>query len=199
MSNHVLHRTTVAIAAATAALALSACGRQDPQPAPQPTTTAAADLPASDGTDFPAPHGEHATPAGPKLTVARTDLSDPRIKLAADYAVTAATWTPRTWIDRLVRLKDLATGTALEDLETPGSPSDAAQALAADDAASTATLLSGQLAGKPEARDAATVIVVLKVTATSAGQPRAPEYDVAEVTVMRLDDGWRVSDYVLQP
>lgn len=195
-----MHRTArhLPTLAATLLLALAAagCGGRDDDP----RTTTTNDAPPADATDNPAPKGQTQPGPGP-VKLPGPNGNDPRTQTAARYAVNAVSYTPETWIDQQTRLRQLAVGEELEQLDENASDLQTQQqALLRNRQNSAGRVLGVDLARAGET--AATVVVVLKVTATGQGRSAAPDaadYEIAEVDVTRTSEGWRVSRFEIQP
>jgi hypothetical protein len=164
-------RTPIAIAAA---VVLSGCGVPNPS---APST--------------PAPVGLR-TP-GAVVGVQRDAL----VRLAIQYTLTQATWSPDTYLAQRGRLAELSIGQARAQL-TPRdgqSPARVAAALKAAGSSSTATLL-----GADAPNDNDEVVVAYKVHATGSGRDAdQTDYQVAHVTLTRRHGRWLVSGFAIQP
>ncbi len=146
-------------------------------------------------------------PARPTVPVAPSQLRTPPAALAAqrdalvrvavDYTLTQATWSPDTYVAQQAHLAGLSTGPALAELAPRrGQPPAAVAAqLAAAGASSQATLLGidGPTPGNQ-------VVVAYKATATGVGRSTGhPDYQVAHVTLTPHAHGWLVSGFAIQP
>lgn len=194
------HHLTAAAAALLLALTASGCGLNDDHDSTTTTQATTTQASPANATDNPAPQTQpQPGPGAVKITAANT--KDPRVETAARYAANAVSFTPENWIDQQTRLKQLATGDELVQLEKNSSvvqrqqqvlqqsrQTSAGRVLAADISTSTA--------------DSATVVVVVKVTGTGTNRninPGAADYDVAEVGLTHTTAGWRVNAYTIQP
>ena len=175
---------TRTIAAAIAAgVALAGCGLHNPDTVKTP--------PPARPT-VPVPPARLTTP--PAVLAGQRD---PLIRLAVDYTLTQATWSPDTYVAQQAHLATLATGQALAELAPrPGQPSAAVAAqLAAAGSSSQATLLGvdGPTLGHQ-------VVVAYKASATGIGRSTGhPDYAIAHVTLTPHAHGWLVSSFAIQP
>ncbi|MCA1657563.1 MAG: hypothetical protein LC713_07650 [Actinobacteria bacterium] len=172
---------TVATAIAAAAL-LGGCGLQNPDAAKPPPPAQVA-VPV-------APPGLRTPPA------VLTAQHDPLVRIAVDYTLTQATWSPDTYVDQQAHLAELSTGQALADLTPrPGEPPAAVAArLKAAGSSSRATLIA------TDATAARQLVVVYKAVATGVGRSTGhPDYQIAHVTLTRSGRGWLVSGFQIQP
>jgi len=169
-------RSAAALAAIAAAAALSGCAIANPNAQTTPGR-------APDGLRTP----------GDIVDAQR----DPLVRVAVEYTLTQATWSPDTYVAQRGRLAELATGQARAQL-TPRdgqSPAGVAGALKAAGASSTATLLGTD---GPSARH--DVVVAYKVRATgSARAPDSTDYHVARVTLTRQRATWLISTFAIEP
>lgn len=166
----------VALALTACAIAVTGCGITNPT---TPTTS--------------------ATPERPRTPVDVVDAQrHPLVRLAVDYTLTQATWSPSTYVAQRGRLAERATGQARAQL-TPRdgqSPAGVAASLKAAGASSSATLLGTD---GPSARHQ--VVVAYKTTATGAGHAAGglATYAIAHVTLTRHHGRWLVSRFEIQP
>lgn len=176
-------------------LTLAGCGLDDPYTNPDADTTTPTQ-PARDA------QGPPDTLTGATTTVPDTIRDrDEATRVAVDYAITQATWTPDTWISQQQRLRDLSTGQARDELDR-GTPLDEqAQAIADARSTSRATFLAADYErGRPPTSERATVVVVLRVVAGGEGrQDTYPEHTINRAKLTRTPAGWRVSSYVTLP
>jgi len=195
--------TLVAVAIATAG-----CGVDDPYASTTPTTattapTAAttAPAPAQVPTDQDEPNPVDTVTGATTIVPTEVSRRDERVRVAVDFAVTQATWTPDTWIPQQKRLGTLATGAAKAELNPTDLPlEDQAQALRDAKATSRATFLAADVSEGRDDPSEATVIVVLKVVAGGAGRQESnPDYTVNQAKVQRTSAGWRVRNYSTLP
>ena len=122
---------------------------------------------------------------------------DPLVRVAVEYTITQATWSPDTYVAQQARLAGLSTGPALAELAPrPGAPPAAVAAqLAAAGSSSQATLLG--VDGPTPGRQ---VVVAYKATATGIGRSTGhPDYAIAHVTLTPNAHGWLVSSFAIQP
>jgi hypothetical protein len=191
------HRTIPLVAAAIIAAGLAGCGIDDPYADNGTTTptTATEDQHTDEAPPLDTTTGA-TTPPLPEL-----DRRDERIRVAVDFAVTQATWTGDTWLKQQERMKALASGRALRDLEHVDVPlADQAQVIADSKLTSRASFLAADIRKGRDSPTEATVIVVLKVQAGGAGRKDdVPDYTVNQATVSKVDGEWRVTNYVTLP
>lgn len=166
-----------------AAVALGGCGLSNP-----------------DATRTP-PRPRAVAPVAP--TGLRTQAAvlaaqrDAQVRVAVDYVLTQATWSPDTYVAQQAHLADLATGQALAELAPrPGQPPAAVAAqLKAAGSSSRATLIGTD--GPDPAHE-----VVVAYTTIAAGVGRNtghPDYQLAHVTLTPHAHGWLVSAFEVQP
>jgi hypothetical protein len=173
---------TIAVAIATGA-ALAGCGLHNP------------------GTVKAPPPARLTVPVAPaRLTTPPAAVAgqrDPVVRVAVDFALTQATWSPDTYVAQQAHLATLSTGQALTDLTPrPGQPPAAVAArLAAAGSSSQATLI-----GTDGPTPGHQVVVAYKATATGLGRSTGhPDYAIAHVTLIPHGHGWLVSGFAIQP
>jgi hypothetical protein len=165
-------RTLVAIAAA---ILLAGCGVSNPGAVTTPPSTAA--------------------PA--RLRTPAVEQRDPLVRIAVDYTLTQATWSPDTYLAQKARLARLSTGRARAQLAITGdqAPADVAAQLRAAGSTSRASLIGTD--GPSAKHD---VVVAYKTLATGVGRtPGRADYRLAHVTLTRHDGAWLVSGFAIQP
>ena len=172
------------IAAAIAAgVALAGCGLHNPDTVKTPP-------PAR--LTVPVPPARLTTP--PAVLAGQRD---PLVRVAVDYALTQATWSPDTYVAQQAHLATLSTGQALADL-TPRAgqpPAAVAARLAAAGSSSQATLI-----GTDGPTPSHEVVVAYKASATGIGRSTGhPDYAIAHVTLTPHAHGWLVSGFAIQP
>ena len=158
------------------ALLVSGCGIPDPNARSTPT---------------PPPTGLRTSAT---IVAAQRDRL---VRLAVDYTLTQATWSPDTYVAQRRRLAELAIGQARAQL-TPRdgqSPAGVAAALRAAGASSTATLLGTD---GPTARHEVVVAYTTRATGTGRAAERS-DYHVARVTLTRHAGAWHVSTFAIDP
>jgi hypothetical protein len=164
-----------------AILLLTGCGIPNPAATTTPRPTVA-----------PAPSG--ARPAAPVVLVTRRD---PLVRLAVEFTLTQATWSPDTYVRGRARLARISTGRARAQLAAPAgsSSADIAKVLNAARSSSRASLI-----GTDGPNAAHEVIVAYKVVATGAGRRAGrADYQLAHVTLSRLQGRWLISTFEIQP
>ncbi|MCA1699458.1 MAG: hypothetical protein LC790_11410 [Actinobacteria bacterium] len=163
------------IAAITTASLLAGCGLADPNA----TRTPASATPAATGP--PAVPGQQR---------------DPLVRVAVDYTLTQATWSPDRYLAQKARLARLSTGRARAQLTVRDgqSPVDIVAHMRAARSSSSATLIGTD----GPSRDRV-VVVAHKVLATGTGHTGGPNYQIAHVTLTRQHGAWRVIDFAIQP
>jgi hypothetical protein len=175
-------RLSIRFAAALAALlVLTGCGTPNPAATTTPRPAAA-----------PAPSGGVRPPAavlGPRR--------DPLVRLAVEFTLTQATWSPDTYVRGRARLARISTGRARARLAAPAgsSSADIAAILRAARSGSRASLIGTD---GPNAQHE--VVVAYKVVATGAGRRAGrADYQLAHVTLSRLQGRWLISTFEIQP
>lgn len=119
------------------------------------------------------------------------------VRVAVEYALTQATWSPDTYARQLQRLQSLATGPAAGQLLTRQPPAAAEASLRAAGASSRSTLMATD---GPTPGTAPQVVAVVKVLATGQGRnPGVADYEVCHVTLTRTTGRWLVSNFQIQP
>ena len=119
------------------------------------------------------------------------------MRLAVDYTLTQATWSPDTYLAQKARLARQSTGRARAQLAVSGrqSPADVVAQLRAARSSSSATLI-----GTDGPSSEHVVVVAYKVLATGAGRtPGHPDYQIAHVTLTRQHGAWLIFDFAIQP
>ena len=168
-----------ALTVTATALLLAGCGLPNPAATapPTPTTT---------------------TPAGARTPVDVVNAQTDRlVRLAVDYTLTQATWSPDTYLAQKARLARLSVGRARAELAVPAgvTPADVVAQLRAAGSSSRAQLLG--VDGPNRLHE---VVVAYKVLATGAGrEPGRASYQVAQVTLTRHRSTWLVSTFAIQP
>jgi hypothetical protein len=145
-----------------------------------------------------APSKPSHTPQGPRTPGAVVgEQRDPRVRLAIQYTLTQATWSPDTYLAQRGRLAELSIGQARAQLTARDGqpPARVAAALKAAAASSTATLLGADTPNsEPE------VVVAYKVHATGSGRAAdQTDYQIAHVTLTRHHGRWLVSTFAIAP
>jgi hypothetical protein len=128
-------------------------------------------------------------------TAALAELSDAQVRVAVDYALTQATWSPDTYAAQQAQLAVLSTGAALAELAPrPGQPPAAVAAqLNAAGSSSRASLVGTDSIGDQ-------VVVAYKTQATGTGRNAGqPDYQLAHVTLVAHASRWLVFDFQVQP
>jgi hypothetical protein len=165
------------LAAFAAAILLAGCGVSNPSAVTTPRPT-----------PQPAPTG---------LRTPIIQQRDRLVRVAVDYTLTQATWSPDTYLAQKARLARMSTGRARAQLAVTGdqAPADVAAQLRAAGSSSRASLL-GADGASPEHE----VVVAYKVLATGAGRVRGrADYQLAHVALARRDGAWLVSRFEIQP
>lgn len=173
-------RLTIHPAALAAALLLVGCAIPNPGATTTPRTTVA-----------PAPTGLR-TPAA--VLVAQRD---PLVRVAIEFTLTQATWSPDTYVSGRARLARISTGRARAQLAAAGgeSSADVAAILKAAGSSSRASLIATD--GPNAAHE---VVVAYKLVGTGAGRrPGRADYQLAHVTLIRQQGRWLVSSFAIQP
>jgi hypothetical protein len=130
-------------------------------------------------------------------TAALAELSDAQVRVAVDYALTQATWSPDTYVAQQAQLAVLSTGAALAELAPrPGQPPAVVAAqLKAAGSSSRATVIGTD--GPNPGRE---VVVAYKTQATGTGRNAGqPDYQLAHVTLVAHGSRWLVFDFQVQP
>lgn len=169
-----------AVSALTACVVLAGCGISNPG-----ATTTPSSAPAR------APTGVR-----PPATVLGAQR-DPLVRLAVEFTLGQATWSPDTYVTGRARLARISTGGARAQLAARGgaSSADVAAILKAAGSSSRASLI-----GTDGPTRAHQVVVAYKVIATGAGRrPDRADYQFAHVTLSRLQDRWLISTFEIQP
>ena len=119
------------------------------------------------------------------------------MRVAVDYTLTQATWSPDTYLAQKARLARHSTGRARAQLAVSGrqSPADVVAQLRAARSSSSATLIGTDGPSREHV-----VVVAYKVLATGAGRtPGRPDYEIAHVTLTRQHGAWLIFDFAIQP
>jgi hypothetical protein len=130
-------------------------------------------------------------------TAALAELSDGQVRVAVDYALTQATWSPDAYVAQQAQLAVLSTGAALAELAPrPGQPPAVVAAqLKAAGSSSRATVI-----GTDGPSPGHEVVVAYKTQATGTGRNTGqPDYQLAHVTLVADGSRWLVSDFQVQP
>jgi len=187
------YRVGALLAASAAAATLSGCGLSNPY-APTATST------RPSATTSSRPSSAPARTFSPALRTPAAVLAAQRnavVRVAVDYALTQATWSPGTYIAQLAHLATLAVGPAAAQLTPTRAPAATVNALRAAGASSRAVLLASD---GPTPGPAPTVVVITRVSATGAGRnPNVPDYQVCHLTLTHTPAGWRVAQFAIQP
>ena len=175
-----MKRASVPLAAAAVVL-LAGCGLHNP-----------------DVVKTPPAHPRPPTPTGlltPSSVVAAQRGA--LLRIAVDFTLTQATWSPDTYVAQQAHLAGLATGQALAQLAPrDGQPP---AAIAAQLAAASSTS-QAQVIGTDGPNAQHQVVVAYKVLATGAGRhPGQPDYQLAHVTLTRRGPAWLVTAFEIQP
>ena len=163
------------LAALAAAILLAGCGVSNPSAVTTPPPTAA--------------------PA--RLRTPLIAQRDPLVRIAVDYTLTQATWSPDTYLAQKARLATLSTGRARAQLAITGdqAPADVAAQLRAAGSSSRASLIGTD---GPSAKHE--VVVAYKTLATGVGRtPGRADYQLAHVTLTPGQARWLVSTFEIQP
>jgi hypothetical protein len=162
-------------------LALAGCGLSNPDAVKTPPVHRPAARVASSGLRTP--------------TAVVAAQSDAQVRVAVDYTLTQATWSPDTYVSQQAQLAALSTGAALAELAPrPGQPPAAVAAqLKAAGSSSRATVIGTDSIGDQ-------VVVAYKTQATGTGRNAGqPDYQLAHVTLVADGSRWLVSDFQVQP
>jgi hypothetical protein len=165
-----------------------------------PTLAAIAAASMLAGCGIPNPNATTAPPSVPPArTGLRTPLArqrDPLLRVAVDYALTQATWSPDTYLAQKARLARLSTGRARAQLAvSTAAPAGVVAQLRAAGSSSTASLIGSD---GPTAQHQ--VVVAYKVLATGVGRTAGrADYELAHITLTRHHRAWLVSDFAIQP
>jgi hypothetical protein len=154
------------------------------------------------------PDAARTTPARrPVAPVAPTGLRTPtaavaaqsnaEVRVAVDYTLTQATWSPNTYVAQQAQLAALSTGGLLAELAPrPGQPPAAVAAQLQAAGSSSRAGLIGADGPTPQHH----VVVAYKTLATGVGRnPRQADYQIAHVTLTPHSGGWLVSNFAIQP
>jgi hypothetical protein len=169
-----------AAGALTACVVLAGCGISNPGATTTPRPAAA---PAQTGARAPA-------------TVLDAQ-DDPLVRLAVEFTLTQATWSPDTYVTGRARLARISTGRARAQLAAPAgeSSADVAAILKKAGSSSRATLIGTD---GPNRRHQ--VVVAYKVVGTGAGRrPGRADYQLAHVTLTPGQGRWLISTFEIQP
>jgi hypothetical protein len=165
------------LAAIAAAILLAGCG------VPNPSAVT---------TSHPTPQ---RAPTGLRTPVIAQ--RDPLVRIAVDYTLTQATWSPDSYLAQKARLARMSTGRARAQLAVTGdqAPADVAAQLRAAHSSSRASLIGTD--GPSAEND---VVVAYKVLATGTGRMRGrTDYQLAHVALVSHDGAWLVSRFEIQP
>jgi len=140
------------------------------------------------------PVGAPRASTGP--TAGLGEQRDPLVRVAVDYALTQATWSPDSYLAQKARLARLSTGRARAQLTARDgqSPATVVAHMRAARSSSSAALIGTD--GPSRER---VVVVAYMVLATGAGRTGRPAYEIAHVTLTRQQGAWRVIDFAIQP
>lgn len=169
--------------ATVAAVAIAGCGLSNPdamRTPPRPRAVAPV-----------APAGLRTPPA---VVAAQRDAE---VRVAVDYVLTQATWSPDTYVAQQALLAAMSSRQALAELAPrPGQPPAAVAAqLKAAGSSSRATLL-----GTDGPNPAHQVVVAYKTIATGLGRSTGhPDYQLGHVTLTPNARRWLVSGFEVQP
>jgi hypothetical protein len=119
------------------------------------------------------------------------------VRLAVEFTLGQATWSPDTYVTGRARLARISTGRARAQLAARGgaSSADVAAILKAAGSSSRASLIGTD--GPTRERQ---VVVAYTVIATGSGRrPGLADYQLARVTLTRQQGRWLVSSFEIQP
>lgn len=168
----------------------------------RPTLAAIAAASMLAGCAIPNPHAtatSRSAPPPPAPAGLRTPVAgqrDPLLRVAVDYALKQATWSPDTYLAQKARLARLSTGRARAQLAVMSmAPASVVAQLRTARSSSTASLMGTD---GPTAKHE--VVVAYKVLATGVGRTRGrADYQLAHLTLTGHQGAWLVSDFAIQP